>query len=286
MRKTLAALLAALVAATPAHAAPAIWKVTDADSVVWLFGSVHMLQPDTEWRTPTLNKILSKADRVYFEADVSPEAQVNVIAATVEAGFYSGGVLLSDEIDAKLVDRLRDAAREYGIPMPALLTMKPWMAAMTLSSGPLAGSGYEANYGVETVLAAELPKERTGFLETGEQQIEFLAGGSLAEQVTMLEATLDTLNVAERDLYTMVAAWLDGDPESLGDLFDTQMGGFDDRVMDRVIDLRNHNWTEQIAQMLEANEAALLVVGAAHLAGQASVVKLLEQRGFSSERVQ
>lgn len=279
-------LIAALSLAMPAHAAPAIWKVADADSSVWLFGSVHMLQPDTNWRTATLDKIISKVDRVYFEADVSAEAQAQIVTATVAAGFYSGGVLLSDEIDGELVDRLRDAASDYSIPMPALLTMKPWMAAMTVSAGPLAESGYEATHGVETVLSAELPRERMGFLETGEEQIEFLAGGTLDEQITMLEATLDTLDMAEDDLADMVSAWLAGDPEGLGEAFDAQLTGFGDGLTDRIIDLRNHDWTEKIAGMLETNETALIVVGAAHLAGDISVVRLLEERGFSSERVQ
>ena len=285
MRRVTAA-IAALSLAMPAQAAPAIWKVADADSSVWLFGSVHMLQADMDWRTATQNKIMSKVDRVYFEADVSAEAQAQIVTATVAAGFYSGGVLLSDEIDGELIDRLRDAASDYGIPMPALLTMKPWMAAMTISAGPLAGAGYEASNGVEAVLSAELPREKTGFLETGEEQIEFLAGGTLDEQITMLEATLDTLDMAERDLADMVSAWLAGDPEGLGEAFDAQLTGFGVGLTDRIIDLRNHDWTDKIAVMLDANETALIVIGAAHLAGDVSVVRLLEERGFASERVQ
>lgn len=279
-------LAATLAFATPALAAPAMWKVSDEDSSIWLFGSVHMLRPDTEWRTGLLDKVMSKSDRVYFEADISPAAQAEMMPLSLEQGFNRDGVLLSDQIGKELTDRLRLAAQQYGIPMPSLLIMKPWMAATTLSTGSLMESGFEAALGVEMVLGDSLPDERKGFLETGAEQLGFLAGGTLEEQITMLEATLDTLHTAEADVAMMIDAWLNGDPDTLATAFDSQMVGFGTEMIERIIDVRNHNWVAQITDMLDKNEAALLVVGAAHLAGDVSVVKLLEERGYSSQRIQ
>ena len=286
MRSLIFALSGLLSMATATSAAPAIWQVSDADSSIWLFGSVHMLPADIDWRTGTLDKVISKADRVYFEADISAAAQAEMMPLSIELGFNRDGVLLSDQIGEALTDRVREAAQDYDIPMPALLTMKPWMAATTLASGPMMQSGYEARLGVEMVLAAELPDEFKGFLETGAEQLGFLAGGTLEEQITMLETTLDTLHLAQSDIEAMIAAWMDGNPEALGQAFDSQMEGFDNAMVERIIDLRNRNWTGKIEAMLNSNEAALLVVGAAHLAGESSVEKLLEERGYSSKRIQ
>lgn len=286
MRSLIFALSGLLSMATATSAAPAIWQVSDADSSIWLFGSVHMLPADIDWRTGTLDKVISKADRVYFEADISAAAQAEMMPLSIELGFNRDGVLLSDQIGEALTDRVREAAQDYDIPMPALLTMKPWMAATTLASGPMMQSGYEARLGVEMVLAAELPDEFKGFLETGAEQLGFLSGGTLEEQITMLEATLDTLHLAQSDTEAMIAAWMDGNPEALGQAFDSQMEGFDNAMVERIIDLRNRNWTGKIEAMLNSNEAALLVVGAAHLAGESSVEKLLEERGYSSKRIQ
>ncbi len=286
MLKPSAALLATFALIAPAYAAPAIWQVSDADSSIWLFGSVHMLPADVDWRTGRLDKVISKADRVYFEADVSAAAQAELMPLTIELGFNRDGVLLSDQIGEALTDRVREAAQDYGIPMPALLTMKPWMAATTLASGPMMQSGYQARLGVEMVLAAELSDEQKGFLETGGEQLGFLASGTMEEQITMLEATLDTLHLAQSDIETMIAAWMDGNPNALGQAFDEQMEGFDNAMIERIIDLRNRNWTDKIEAMLVGNEAALLVVGAAHLAGETSVAKLLGERGYSTQRIQ
>jgi uncharacterized protein len=280
------ALLALALGTVATPAAPALWEVRDEDSSVWLFGSVHILPPGLEWRSTRLNKILSKADRVYFETDISTEAQMRIMPMTFELAYNRDGTLLSDTIGRKLTERVRAAAEDYLIPMPMLLTMRPWMAATTLSIGPLTNSGYDAALGVENVLSQVVEAERIGFLETPEEQIGFLASGSDAEQIAMLEATLDTLDVMEQDISSMVDAWMSGEPEALGEIFMSQMGDYDDGMVERLIDTRNANWAEQIDAMLEDNVEALLVVGAAHLVDDVSVVRLLENLGYTSERIQ
>jgi uncharacterized protein len=63
-RRSLAVLATTLAAASSATAAPAIWKVSDEDSSVWLFGSIHMLPEGVEWRTEIFDNLLDEADRI------------------------------------------------------------------------------------------------------------------------------------------------------------------------------------------------------------------------------
>lgn len=275
-----------LVATGPGAAAPALWQVSDADSSVWLFGSVHLLDEQTAWRSKALDKTIAKAERVYFETDIGVEAQMRITALTFEVGFNRDGRLLSELIGPDLTDRLREAAEAQGVPMAALLTMQPWMAALTLSSEPMLQSGYQPDLGVEFIISAEVPLSRQAFLETPEEQLGFLSGGTIEEQIAMLEATLDSLGMVEGDLGSLVDAWVAGEPELLGTIFAEQMAEYDPGMVERLIDLRNINWVDQIDAMLERNENALIVVGAAHLAGDASVVRLLEERGHTSMRIQ
>jgi uncharacterized protein YbaP (TraB family) len=284
--RTLTGLVLCVSMSVGAQAAPALWKVSDADSSIYLFGSVHMLRPDQEWRTPLIDKVVSKAERVYFETDISPAGQAEAASLSIMHGFNTDGRLLSAMISPELMAQLRAAAQSYSVPMASLLAMKPWMAATTISAMPLLESGYVATYGVETVLSAELAHERIGMLETVEEQMVLLSGGTEAEGIEMLQASLDTLDTVSTDIEALTTNWANGDPEALGELFMEQMGPFDSIIVERLIDDRNKNWTEQIAAMLERDEKALLVVGAAHLAGEMSVVKLLEDKGFTSERMQ
>lgn len=286
IRRSLAVLTIVLAFAGGAQAAPAIWKVSDEDSSIWLFGSIHLLPPGTEWRTEIFDNLIDEADRVYFETDLGPTAQPKIIALTMERGFARDGRLLNQRISEKLMGKVRSTAERFAVPVPTLLAMQPWMAASTISVSALVQAGYDPNAGVDTMLQQEISVERQGFLETAEEQIDVIAGGSEADQIIMLEATLAEAERIVTMIDEMKDAWLGGTPETLADLFLAEMGAYGEGFMDRLIVDRNENWVEQIEVMLAENEAAFLVVGAGHLVGEHSVVKLLEQQGFSSERVQ
>lgn len=286
MLRSLAVPAIALALTGGVHAAPAIWKVSDDDSSVWLFGSIHLLPPGTEWRTEMFETLVDEADKVYFETDLGPAAQPQVIALTMEHGFARDGRLLNQRISDKLMGKVRTAADRFAVPVPTLLAMQPWMAATTISISALVQAGYDPKAGVDTELQMEIPVARQGFLETAEQQINFIAGGSEADQILMLEATLAEAERIVTMIDDMKDAWIGGTPETLADLFLAEMGAYGDGFMDRLIVDRNRNWVEQIEVMLAENEAAFLVVGAGHLVGEHSVVNLLEQQGFIGERVQ
>lgn len=286
IRRLLAGAALTLFATASSVAAPALWRVSDADSSVWLFGSIHLLPPDTEWRTPAFEDILAGADRVYFETDLGPEAQPEIMVLTLQNGFATDGRLLSERIEPELMQKVRDAAALYDVPMPTLLAMRPWLVASTLSVSALTQAGYDPSKGVDSVLQMEIDTDRQGFLETAAEQIGFLAGEDETAEMQMLEGTLAEADRMVEMIDEMKAAWLDGNPEILGDVFMAEAGAYGDAFIKTLIDQRNHNWVVKIEAMLADNEEALIVVGAGHLIGEVSVVELLEARGFSSERVQ
>ncbi len=286
LKRLIAGTALALLASSSAMAAPALWRVSDADSSIWLFGSVHLLKPGTDWRTQLFDDLLVTVDKVYFEADVGAESQAQIAPLTFEVGYYRDGTLLSQRLDDETMAQLREVASAFDLPVPLLLIMRPWMVATTLSVLGLTEDDYDPQLGVELVLGAEVEKARSFYLETPEEQIMMLSGGDESEEISMLKATLDSMDTMSADIERMVDAWLAGTPEQLGEEFMAQMGGYDESFVTRLIDERNANWAEQIEQMLEKNEEALLVVGAAHLIGDVSVVKMLEDKGFTSERVQ
>ncbi|HYD46049.1 MAG TPA: TraB/GumN family protein, partial [Phenylobacterium sp.] len=65
---------AAVCFAGRAEAAPAMWLVKDADTEIYLFGSMHVLQPGLKWRTSAYDEAWRRADTVWFEADMVGEA--------------------------------------------------------------------------------------------------------------------------------------------------------------------------------------------------------------------
>ena len=59
----------------------------------------------------------------------------------------------------------------------------------------------------------------------------------------------------------------------------------DRSVYEALLVKRNANWADQIETMLEGSGTVFIAVGAAHLAGDDSVQRLLEQRGVEVDEV-
>lgn len=282
----LSAPLVALAAmASPALAAPAMWEVSDADSKIWVFGSIHVLPDNYEWRTDLFDATLAKADKVVFEADVSPMAQAQIGAEAFATGVYTDGTLLTDVLSDEQEARLRAVMDSNNIPMGSILAMRPWLALNTISVAAMMELGLSAQ-GVEFVLQPELTSDKMAFLETGQQQLAVLSGGTEAEQLSMLDATLDQIEIMPKMMEKMLRSWGNGTPETLVKLFSMDMGGHEDVFMDRLLYARNQNWMAPLETMLKDNEQALVIVGAGHLVGEHNVLQLLEQQGYTVDRVQ
>lgn len=271
--------------AAPALAAPGMWEVRDGDSAIWLFGSFHVLPEGTAWRTGLFDNIMGDADKVVFETDVRPVAMSRVSADAYVRGIYTDGTLLTQMLSPELSAQLRDTMAEIGMPMGVLQAMRPWMAANAISAQALAAAGYNEQ-GVEFVLLPELDEDRLRFLESGAEQIEVLAGAPEDEQVALLQSTLDELGKLPKMMGKMMRSWAGGTPERLERMFLMEMGGFEEAFLERLLYARNRNWIAPLESMLAENQENLVVVGAAHLIGDESVLGLLEQAGYEIERIQ
>lgn len=278
--------LALLLAAAPvaASAAPAIWEVSDADSRVWLFGSVHVLPKDLAWRTPRLDDLLKQSEQVYFEADIGPLGQLAVAISGIKMG-------LGDKIDwvATLTpeqkDKLGAAITPLGLSVEQVGALQPWLADAMIQETIIERLGYTASFGVDSLLQAELPKERKAYFETVAGQLALLAADPINVQVKRLMTTVDTVPTLGKEMSDMANAWSAGNV----DLLARQIA--DDPTMDEsftrnLLTDRNDNWVTVIEGLLKDNHNDLIVVGAGHLAGDGSVIDLLGKAGFTVQRIQ
>lgn len=289
-RRSIAGLLPLVVGAGlvgPAIAAPALWKVSDADSSVWLFGSIHLMDEGREWRTPQLDELVRTADHVYFEIVLDAATYATVTRLTLTDGYSHDGRRLDDYLTAEQAEKLHAALEASGLPYPGVRQMRPWLVDLTLSQRALAGDATDSaiGAGVEILLSAEVPAERERGLETAEEQIAMLSERSDAEQVESLMTTVEMLDGAEFSLSTFVDSWITADLDTLQREMEASLGPVGSPYYDRLLTTRNRNWTDQIAQLLAGNDQSLIVVGAGHLVGPVGVPTLLEQRGFKVERI-
>ncbi len=269
-----------------AIAEPALWRISDEDSTVWLFGSVHSLPDETEWRRPELKQALNAADAVYFEAPMDLFAQAELQSYVLATGLYPPGQRLSQNLPPEVSARLYQVARLIGMDPAQLEATKPWFAVMILSAKLAEAGGAKPDNGVDPALALDAmrAKKDVRAFETLQQQADFFATLDHELQLEVLRLTLDEAEVAEQSMTDLVDAWEAGDTETLETLIFDSMDGAPTEFMERLFYRRNAAWAEELATYLEGSGSALVVVGAGHLVGERSLIDLLEKKGWSAER--
>ncbi|MFZ4686880.1 MAG: TraB/GumN family protein, partial [Hyphomonadaceae bacterium] len=158
-------------------AKPALWRVADADTTVYLFGSLHMLPPGASWRSDPVDRALAESSTVYFEADVvgDPAGMAGLVE---RLGRLPPPQTLSRQLSPDQSLALGAVAARLGLSRSALDTMQPWYAAVVISDAAIRAAGYGSADGVDTQLrqAATGAGKQLRFLETVEQQLSALAG--------------------------------------------------------------------------------------------------------------
>lgn len=277
--------LLALGLAAPAVAEPALWAIKDKDSTIYLFGTIHVLKPDTQWRSAIIDKALNDSGDLTIEVLGADDP------ATMQPLVMRYGLDRATPLSKKLApadfQRLQVLAQSAGVPPQALELMRPWLASISLAMLPIMKAGYDPRSGVEQVVQAQMKAagKPANSLETLDQQIRFFADMPTKVEVEMLKSTLDDAEEGTAKIDKMVAAWASGDVKLLETEFVTQMKADYADVYDVLITDRNVAWSRQLKAKLDGSGVSFVAVGAGHLVGPDSVQAQLAKLGVKAERV-
>ena len=267
---------------------PALWRTGDADTTIYFLGTVHVLPPSLNWRTPAIDKAVSDAKAIYFETDLDPP-QAEMEAFIARLGVYPAGQSLSDGLDAAQRRALAEAAAKLSVSMIQLDTMRPWLAMIALNQPMTLKAGYQPESGVERTLAPLIAAQHKQVrkLETVEEQLMAFADLPEKVQVDYLLQSLKDLDRNTDLLNRLVKAWVTGDVDQLEQLLIEDDVGEDPAVEQALLINRNRNWSMKLDKLVTTEPGVFLVaIGAAHLAGKDSVRAMLEAKGYKIERVQ
>lgn len=263
---------------------PALWVIRDADSTLYLFGTVHVLRPTTAWGSARVDAAFASADQVWFEIS-NPDDQMAIIPLIQQHGL-SQDRPLSSLLTADEMTELNALAASAGMPAGQIDVFRPWLAGLTLSVTPLIKAGYDPQSGVELILKARADaagKPVHGF-ETIDKQVGIMAGMSEADQLASLRALLESWEDATVELDGMVEAWAAGDVARLEEITVEEMRTEAPADYEALLVRRNTDWAGQIQTLLEGSGTVFIAVGAAHLAGDDSVQEILADRGVAVTR--
>ncbi|WP_334161900.1 TraB/GumN family protein [Phenylobacterium sp.] len=270
----------------PVSAAPALWVVKDADSEIYLFGTLHALDPATRWRTPAYDAVLARAGTVWFEADLDT-ADPRTIGRILDTYGKDPDRPLSRKLSAQDL-----AALGRHVDVARIDHLRPWAAALMLSMQPMLGRGARVEAGADMTVtrAARRSAKTVRAFETLEDQARLFAGLSERAEVQYLSDVIRQRSqgprLSLRPAPSLEQAWAAGDLARLGPALVGELRDENPGLYEALLKRRNLQWAEQLAGEMSGAGVELVNVGALHMVGEHGLPALLAARGFAVERVQ
>ena len=281
----------AALACGPAQARgpePALWKIKNGNSTVYLFGSVHALPEYWQWRTKPIDAAVASANVFVFESPLTPQSIGNMRVFLRENGTLPRGKHLSRMLSEQGLADFKTLLSRTPIDPDSVNVMRPWLALMILGSAQiqdgarqmLPGEGVDVTF----LQYAERTRKPVRHLESVQTQLEILHATAPDDDIKGFEAGLHDMVRSRNLVGPLLNAWTTGNLAAIAKINDEAIAK-DPRGKQLMLDVRNHNWIPQIEKMLLEKQTTFITVGAAHLAGPGSVMDLLCRRGWKVERM-
>lgn len=281
---------AATSCATPVPAPPtprpALWKVADADTTIYLFGTVHALDGKQAWLNDEVATAFDASDELVLEV-ITPDDPKEIAPLLARYATNADGPTLTSKLSPRGQSALVAALKRHGLPATAFDRYKPFFASVALSALDFDTVGFTSQDGAEAVLRKRAAAEHKalGAVETMERQMSFFDALSEPQQIALLEDSLkDSSDDVDKELTRLVGAWGRGDADQVAAIL--READVDNPALYKLLLVdRNRQWAEWIDRRMKQPGTVFMAVGAGHLAGPDSVQHFLKVRGIRSARV-
>lgn len=260
-----------------------LWRLKREGRTSYLFGSLHIGRAAWLFPGPALRRAWAETDVLALELDLS---DAPTLQALTEAGRARA------PLSAALQARMETQTRAVCLPEQALAALHPLLQASTLALLSARWDGLDASFGQEMALTglAHAQQRRIVALESAAEQMQALIPSDPVEAERLVDQTLTQLERQEvrTPMLKLAQTWASGDFAQLQnyeqwcDCVQTE----DDRAwLRRINDERNPQLATRIAALHASGQRVLVAVGALHMSGPQSLIRLLAQRGFVVEPV-
>ena len=278
-----------IASASNAESGPPLWKISDDDNTVYLFGTFHLLPEGANWQSEAVIAAMEAASITVTEADtLSQEAMAGMQALVAQYGLNPPGTTLSQVLGEERAASLFEIAGAYGVPSGMLEPLKPWLALLSVTQAAYMANGLNPELGVEKILndMAVEQGDSIEYLETVERQIQALAAldGELANN--FVDVSVAEFAELQTQLKVGLDAWLAGDTATLDESMIASVREESPTAFDLIFVQRNREWIDRITAYLDGETDTFIAVGTGHLVGEDSVIDMLEDSGLEVARIQ
>jgi len=267
----------------------ALFKVSGHGHMMYLFGTIHMGLPEFFPLDESVTRALAASTTLALEID--PTAQTAQVAAAVQRAALTAPAIVA-AMPPALGPRLARHLEALGAPATLFTKVKPWMLVITLATVEYAKLGYRPDLAIDAHLAklAHSQNIKVIGLETVESQIDLFDRLAVADQWTILDETLASLDSgeAQEEARSVTNGWAKADHATLDAL--ALKYEKDQRLSSRILQRRflterNGPMADKLDGLLARENNTMAAVGLMHLIGKDGLPTLLRAKGLKVEQV-
>jgi len=277
---------------------PPLWKVTNQDSVLWIFGTLRTLPKRLRWDPASVRFILSESE-VYISPpnvisrELNPFRAISLLRKFLKAEKIPDGKTLEDVLPEELYARFLEVKLIYAPRNNKILNLRPAEAGKRLFNAALDSIGLSSGQRVGDKLrsiARGRGVTRISHDDTSLDPNIFLQGYEniqMEEEIACLDSTLETI---ETDLEAMIVrtnAWADGDADLLLRLDypdRREICGssiYDGDELKRVFEQTRIRWIASIENALSNNKTSFANFPMREIVHPEGLLAQLKQQGYA-----
>lgn len=267
--------------ANSAHAQSSVWQISKGNDSLFIGGTVHIL-PKAEMPLPAEFALAyEQADTIIFEAPVPDPADTNAQMQMLGALSYTNNETLSQKLEPEVKVSLENKLGEFGANLAKLDGFRPAMVSIVLMSMELQKQNLMGE-GVDAYFTKKATKDNKtkNYLETMEFQLALFKTMGQGNENDFIKRNLAEMNNYGEMFKGLLTAWREGDTDTLNKVALEEMQQNDPNSYKQLIADRNNDWLPKVEAMFNNDKSEFVLVGVAHLAGEDSLLTLLESKGY------
>lgn len=277
---------------------PAVWQVTDPESgnSLKMMGTIHLIPDGTAVVPQYVMDIYNESNGVAVEYDIS-KIQTDMVVQILYLSYFmlTDGTLVTDHLSPETYEGAKAYLTEIGLYNEAYdaYSLAFWESLM--SSGAIMNIEGMKESGVDQYfidLAKADGKEVRSIeaLETQMDAITFMTDDLCEYNINeMLSLSAEEMEESFMELYNM---WATGDVDTIAEMDAEATEGYPEDIAadyeaynQKLLYDRNVGMADKAEEYIKNGDNIFYMVGFAHYAGDGSVIDLLEERGYTVERI-
>ncbi len=255
-----------------------LWKISGNELTEdsYLFGTIHIIPEKDFFFTESMEKAFGASKKLLMEVnlDVAFAEQLSLVQKMMLPDGKSLESYMTNKEYSKLQLYFNDSLELSSMSIMLINKIKPLLSYSIILEEKIKNVKVFEMYFMKR--AKKQNMELVG-LETMEEQMSLIDNIPIESQVKMLLSMTDSKNIVE-EYYEMVKVYKE---QQINKLYDYAKEDRElEKYTDKLLVNRNRKWINKLSKLMKES-ACFIAVGSGHLAGEAGLINLLQNVGYT-----